>query len=188
MLERRHTTQLFIAIVAAALSSGCLSSDLIRCSADVHCNFGERCNNHICESDGTFVGNFLVCPTDLQPTFADIDTKILKVSCGTGSDTCHSPAGAKDSGALDLQTDAYKALLGAGGTGEPSINPEGSEKSLLRVKPADPDNSLLFIKMRLKSLTDPRYGAGMPFTQPGSVCPTTLEALKTWITNGAKKD
>ena len=187
MAQRRHTTRLFFVIVAALVSAGCLG-DIVRCSADVHCNLGEVCTEHICVSDGTFVGNYFICPSELSPTFKSIDEKILKVTCGTGSDTCHSPAGAKDSGALDLQTNAYQALLGAAGTGEPAINPEGSAKTMLRVKPGDADNSLFFIKMKLKSLTDPTYGAGMPFTQPGSVCPATLETLKTWIANGAKND
>ena len=59
--------------------------------------------------------------------------------------------------------------------------------SLLRVAPGDAGGSMLYIKLTLKTVNDLHYGAGMPLTTPGSVCPEALDAFKTWIDDGAKR-
>jgi hypothetical protein len=129
---------------------------------------------------------FAVCPAGLQPTFESIHTNILAVSCGTDGSICHSAEGGVDSGQLVLAKDPYSALLGADGTGEGASNISGSVRDLKRVVPGDPDHSFLVIKLSTKTLADPQFGAGMPRTDPGSVCPATLKAIKDWITAGAK--
>jgi hypothetical protein len=130
---------------------------------------------------------YAVCPSDLTPTFGSINGRVLQVSCGTATNKCHSAAGAFDSGGADYQTDPYVALLGPDGQGAPANNISGSVRNLLRVRPGDPANSLLVLKLRTKTGTDPQYGSGMPFGQPGSVCPPTLDAISRWIASGAAK-
>ena len=126
----------------------------------------------------------------MDASFSAIYTRMLATaSCGDQSVACHSTVGAtRTRSLLDFTLDAsavYAELLGDGG-GEPATNPCGDAgRVLLRVVPYDAGASLLYIKLTLTSC-DPRYGAGMPLFTPGSVCPPTLEALKTWIDDGAK--
>lgn len=120
-----------------------------------------------------------VCADDLQPSFASIREKVFRVSCGTATSTCHSAEGAQLSGGMNLEDDPYRALLA------PANNQEGSVKGLQRVKPGDPEQSFLVIKLRTTSSADPRYGSGMPFLTPGSVCDDTLDAIRAWIAAGA---
>jgi hypothetical protein len=136
--------------------------------------------------DGGCPAAFAVCPTGLDPTFDSIRTKILEVSCGTGGSICHSSEGGTDSGELILASDPYTALLGPDGTGAPASNISGSIRTLRRVVPGDPDHSFLILKLSTKVLNDPMYGAGMPRTDPGSVCPETLSTIRDWIAAGAK--
>lgn len=91
-----------------------------------------------------------------------------------------------DSGQLVLAKDPYAALLGADGMGEFASNISGSLRDLRRVVPGDPEHSFLILKLSTKTLADPLYGAGMPRTDPGSVCPKALGTIKDWITAGAK--
>jgi hypothetical protein len=88
---------------------------------------------------------------------------------------------------LDYSLDAsavYAELLGDGG-GHPSTNLSGDGGRIPRVAPFDSDASMLYIKLTLTTHDNPYYGAGMPLPTPGSVCPATLEAVKTWIDQGA---
>jgi hypothetical protein len=126
-----------------------------------------------------------VCPAGLDPTFDSIRSKILDVSCGTTGSICHSSEGGTDSGELVLAGDAYAALLGPDGTGALASNIAGSMRNLRRVVPGDPDHSFLILKLSTTVLNDPSYGAGMPRTDPGSVCPETLRAIRDWIAAGA---
>ncbi|MFI5306014.1 MAG: hypothetical protein ACHQ53_01600 [Polyangiales bacterium] len=130
---------------------------------------------------------FAVCPSGLEPTFDSIRTSLLSVSCGTDGTACHSSAGFMDSGELNLADDPYTNLLGADGMGARASNIAGKARNLKRVVPGDPDHSFLVIKLQTKSSADPDYGSGMPFTAPGSVCPATLDAIRTWITNNASR-
>jgi len=119
--------------------------------------------------------------------FGSIREGVFARSCGTSGGACHSPAGAPDSGGLDLATDPYSALVGADGRGAPASNFAGSVPDLVRVIPGDPDHSFLVIKLRTTVGADPRYGSGMPFPDPGSVCPETLDAIAGWIRSGAPR-
>jgi hypothetical protein len=133
-----------------------------------------------------------VCPPGIEASFTSILTKVLATpSCGTNiAGNCHSTSGASAAGAgnmLDYSLDAgavYAELLGDGG-GHLSTNLAGSAGSIPRVAPFDAGASMLYIKLTLTTRADPRYGAGMPLTAPGSVCPATLDAVKTWIDQGA---
>jgi hypothetical protein len=142
---------------------------------------------HTPSADGGKQSMDAVCPTGLQPTFDSLRTKIFSVSCGTDGDSCHSRDGSVNSAGLNLSDDPYTALLGTDGKGARANNIAGSEKNLVRVVPADPDHSFLIIKLSTRTGTDPKYGSGMPFTDPGSVCPDTLATIKQWIASGAQK-
>jgi hypothetical protein len=132
-------------------------------------------------------GGYAVCASSVQPSFGSINGAVLQVSCGIGTGACHSTAGSINSGGLDLQGDPYTALLGPDGKGAPANNLVGTVKNLIRVKPGDPTNSYLVIKLHTMTGTDPQYGSGMPFGTPGSVCPPTLDAINQWIASGAAK-
>jgi hypothetical protein len=132
---------------------------------------------------------YAVCLADNSPTFANIESHLFAVSCAVGSN-CHSTAevALRGGGQLDLEGDVYVHLLGADGVGAPANNEEGSRRDLVRVKPGDPDNSLLFIKLRITNNTDRTYGSGMPYPTPGSVCPSTTALIRNWIAQGAPND
>jgi len=123
----------------------------------------------------------------MEATFDSIHTKVFAVSCGTGGNTCHSRRGSGNSGQLNLADDPYTALLGPDGNGAKANNIEGTEKNLRRVVPGDPDQSFLVIKLSTRSSQDPKYGSGMPFGAPGSVCPDALATIRAWIEDGAKQ-
>lgn len=150
------------------------------CKTDDECTPETECTGGKCTPKA-------VCPTGLEPTFDSISTKIFAMSCGTSTSGCHSRKGALNSGGLNLADDPYTALLGSDGKGAPAANIAGTEKDLVRVVPSDADNSFLVIKLSTRTSQDPKYGSGMPFTAPGSVCPDTLATIRTWIADGAKK-
>jgi hypothetical protein len=133
---------------------------------------------------------YAVCPPDMDASFGSIFSQMLSTqSCGTNvSQGCHSSSGPTATGnLLDYTLDAsavYAELLGDGG-GQPAENLSGSAK-MHRVVPFDAGASMLYTKLTLKTLSDPQYGAGMPYTAPGSVCPAALDAVKIWIDHGAK--
>ncbi len=150
------------------------------CKVDDDCTPQTECSGGTCVRKA-------VCPTGLEPTFDSIHTKIFAASCGTEGGNCHSHDGALYSAGLNLADDPYTALLGSDGKGELAGNISGSEMNLRRVVPGDPDLSFLVIKLSTRTGMDPKYGSGMPFTDPGSVCPDTLATIKQWIASGAKK-
>ena len=161
--------------IVAALVCGCgSSSDQGGCS-------GSDCQT------------FAVCPAGIQPTFDSINTSVFAKSCALSE--CHGAANAINAGGLDLETDPYTALLGTDGMGAPGNNIPGTMRNprppappvLRRVVPGDPDASYLVIKLSTTARADPKYGSGMPYTAPGSVCPETLKAVRDWIQAGAKK-
>jgi hypothetical protein len=157
---------------AKAPPSGCMRDD--DCTPEMECT-ASKCVSRA------------VCPMGLEATFESIRTKIFAVSCGTTGSGCHSHDGGNDSGGLILADDPYTALLGADGKGATAYNIAGNTKNLRRVAPGDPDHSFLVIKLGTRTGQDPAYGSGMPFTDPGSVCPETLSTIRAWITAGAKQ-
>lgn len=150
------------------------------CTVDDDCRPEMECKRGTCMAR-------LVCPMGLEATFASIRTNVFAVSCGTDGSACHSHDGGNDSGGLILADDPYMALLGPDGKGAPAYNIDGATKNLRRVVPGDPDHSFLVIKLSTRMGQDPAYGSGMPFNDPGSVCPDTLSKIRAWITAGAQQ-
>ncbi len=136
-------------------------------------------------------GGYAVCPPGLDASFDELRTRMFATrSCGADqAHNCHSTSGAAAVGTfLDFTLDAgavYAELLGPDGGGQPAANVAGDAK-VLRVVPHDAGASMLYIKLTLKTAADPHYGAGMPFTAPGSVCPEALDAVRAWIDQGAR--
>jgi hypothetical protein len=144
------------------------------------------------EAGADIDAGFAVCPPGIDATFSSILTKMLATS-GCGTDrvlNCHSASGAAPSGTgnlLDFAADAatvYTELLGPDGGGRWAVNLAGAAH-VKEVVPGDASASFLYIKLVLKTSTDPQYGAGMPMDPPGSVCPAAVDAVKRWIEQGA---
>ena len=78
----------------------------------------------------------------------------------------------------------YAELLGADGGGQRSVDAQGDAgEVVLRVAPGDASASLLYIKLAMTALYDPRYGEAMPPVD--TVCPAAIDAVKAWIDDGA---
>jgi len=140
-------------------------------------------------------GGYRVCPCNIEPTFSSIYTKVMATdSCGADRNgACHSATGGINSGVLYYEFEggfdpraAYVEFLGADGGGAPAQNVEGMVP-IKRVVPGSPDASMLYIKVTTMGI-DPKYGHGMPRDFPGSVCPATVDAVRTWIEQGAPFD
>jgi hypothetical protein len=124
-----------------------------------------------------------VCPSVIQPIYSSIDQSLLKVTCTQ----CHSGSLAASSGGLDMSGDAFGQLVGVvaqNSQAQPGSRPAG----LLRVKPGDPDNSLLYQKVLIGTAPSPQFGEGMPLDNPGSVCQQTRDAIRDWILAGALRN
>ncbi len=146
-------------------------------------------------ASGSMGGLSTLCPDGMVATFPSIFFQMLSTGgCGAGQPyDCHSSTGTlpKAEGGtgslLDFSLDAavvYEELLGVDGGGYPAVNVDGDAGGVvLRVAPGDADASLLYIKLALVTLSDPRYGRAMPPTQ--IVCPSALDAVKAWIDDGA---
>jgi hypothetical protein len=122
----------------------------------------------------------------IPATLSSLNQQLFQVSCNFSS--CHDSSAGHDQGSLDLMTDPYGALLGADGGGVPAQNIKGTATGLLRVKPGDPENSLLWIKLKLNlpaKVSDALYGEAMPETAPGTVPQNVLDAVYAWIDAGA---
>jgi hypothetical protein len=139
---------------------------------------------------------YVVCLPGLDASFGSLYTQMFSTSsCGTDRPlNCHSGSGASPRGTgnlLDFEAGAaqvYAELLGPDGGGHRSTNLAGSLTHVLRVVPGDASASMLYIKLMLTTSADPQYGAGMPLDYPGSVCPATIDAVKTWINEGAAQN
>lgn len=157
-------------------------------------------------SDASADAGYAVCPPDLDASFSDLLGRMFstQASCGTGTAfNCHSPTGASPAGVghglnmalVDSGVDGgldpaaiYAELVNhkAANVGCIPSLVDGGCPNIDRVVPGDAGASLLYIKLTLTNTTDPVYGAGMPLNAPGSICPEALDAVKTWIEQGAK--
>ena len=81
----------------------------------------------------------------------------------------------------------YAELLGADGGGHVAANVGGFGPPVERVVPYEAGASLLYIKLTLDDASA-RYGAGMPLTDPGSMCPAAVSAVRAWILAGAPQN
>jgi hypothetical protein len=152
----------------------------------------------VAEAGADAEAGYAVCVPDIDASYTALLTTIFSTgSCGTDQMfDCHSSSGASAEGTgnlLDFTLDAgavYAELLGADGGGHTATNLAGDSGGIpiLRVAPNDAGASMLYVKLTLTTHDDPRYGAGMPLTDPGSVCPATLDAVKAWIDNGAQQN
>jgi hypothetical protein len=131
----------------------------------------------------------IVCPPGMDASWGSIYTQMIgTASCGANSDTCHTTK-ARNNGAspIDYSLDAgavWAELLGDGG-GAPAGNFDHPDAHFLRVAPGDAEASMLYHKLIVDSGNDPVYGAGMPLTNPGGVCPAAVSAVADWINGGA---
>lgn len=150
----------------------------VACIFETDCVEGEVCTAGSC---------LLVpptCPKNLKPTFTDINAQLFQLGCGSKSNACHGDAAVTDHvNGLSLQTDPYKHLVGV-----LADNVGGRPKGILRVKQGDALQSLLVIKLKLKTADDPVYGSSMPFDNPGAICDDTIKVISQWIAAGAPND
>lgn len=127
--------------------------------------------------------DFAICPTasgKAMTTLDEVDQALFVPSCVGG---CHKPGGLFP--ALDFTITDHSMLLAALLAPSTSMAVKVSEP---RVMPGDADHSVLMHKMMVTATSqnpDPQYGRGMPTSFPGSVCPDTAEALRTWIDSGS---
>lgn len=168
------------ACAALAGAAGCTGGVApLECALAADCSPGETCARGAC-----VLATPSICPT-LQPTFASLQAGLLAPSCGSKTTGCHSAASVA-TGKLDLETDAWKALLGAG-QGAPAAAVAGRPAGLLLVKPGDPDQSFLVQKLKILTPTA-ALGEGMPPDAPRSVCAEAVEVVRAWIAQGALKN
>jgi hypothetical protein len=118
--------------------------------------------------------------------FDAINSEILQLSCARFT-ACHSVAGASNAGHLNLDdrvTDPYAALVG-----HASYNAQAKAEGKLRVRPCDPVDSLMWIKLNLplSSKKDMGYGESMPVNNP-HLPDSVLAAIHDWIARGALRD
>jgi hypothetical protein len=139
--------------------------------------------------------SYAFCPDSVDASFGSLATNLFGSMQGCVS-ICHItirlPDGTQVPAPMngDLAFDQspasiYAQLLGPDGGGRIASNEAGTDRTILRVAPFDPDASLLYIKLNLHTFADPRYGSGMPGNTPGSVCPPAIEAVHDWIAQGA---
>jgi hypothetical protein len=128
-----------------------------------------------------------MAPFTVPHNFAQINTAILQPLCAAFS-ACHSVRGARTAGMLDLNdasVDPFSQLVNI-----PATNKRAMMENKVRVKPCDPDNSLLWIKLNLPlSATNPNvgYGETMPKDNP-HLPKEQLDAIRDWIARGALRD
>jgi hypothetical protein len=121
-----------------------------------------------------------VCPL-IGPRWSEINAHLIQVGCGvrdSSTGICHSTTGAMTSSGLYLEGDPYDRLVG-----KPS-----RDGGFTLVKPGDPDNSFLMIKLKLTTTFDPKFGSGMPPDNPGQTCATAQDAVRQWIASGAVRN
>ncbi len=102
----------------------------------------------------------------IEATFSSIQKNILTPGCVNRG--CHPPAGP-----MSLKEgEAYQNLVN-----------QPSAYGMPRVDPGKPDNSALYLKV----VGDARTGARMPLNAP-PLSQEQIDAIRTWIQNGAKND
>ena len=107
------------------------------------------------------------CTPLFAPTFREIHTRRLSVTCSSGIGSCHGPAGRQGGLALADFDEAYALLL-------------GNDGAKARVIPGDPECSEL-----VRRLED----TGANVMPPGEPLPEGERcAVRIWIENGALKE
>ena len=107
--------------------------------------------------------------TTTQVSFSKCVAPLLLANCSGGG--CHG--GDTPEFGLQLERDIYKNIVGVNSAqGFP----------LKQIEPGDPDGSYLYLKL---IQDNPKGGARMPLER-GILWPEQLEAIRTWIAEGAK--
>jgi hypothetical protein len=138
--------------------------------------------------------SYTVCATDLDASFSSLLANVFDTpSCGTNrTNNCHSFAGSRGTGGGSLLSfegdagDVYAELVGPDGGLIRSTDVDYFSANIPRVVPGDAGASMLYVKLTLDAGNVMPYGGGMPQQNPGSVCPAVLDAVRTWIDQGAK--
>ncbi len=109
-------------------------------------------------------------------SFELLQTELFAKSCALSG--CH--VGSTPTGGLVLAgLTTHEQLINI----DP-VNTAAKADGLKRVKPGQPDNSFLLVK--LKAITKPEYGARMPLGSH-ELSDSQIEFIRTWITQGAPK-
>jgi len=119
-------------------------------------------------------------------TWTKVYESVFVESGCVGGGACHQSAMAPSKLALGDQAMAYKDLINVaamgmnlpGGTTAPNCGGTG----VMRVKPGDPDNSLLVQKLEEKQ----KCGSAMP--PGGGLEPEKVTLVRDWVKAGAKMD
>jgi hypothetical protein len=112
----------------------------------------------------------------VDPTFSSIQEKVFKQSCSSSS--CHSTLGGRGGLVLDSTT-TYENLVNCVCSNTAAIN-----AGLKRVVPGQPDSSFLMIKLTGPGIDE---GEPMPYSN-GKLNQQALDAIRTWIANGAPRN
>lgn len=113
----------------------------------------------------------------VQPTWTSIQAEVFDKNCATSG--CHD--GITKRGDLNLEPSAsYASLVGVS---PKNRSTEGGD--LKRVVPGNPDKSFLLIKL---VGPNPTQGKRMPLGNQPPLDEVTIQAIRTWIANGAKED
>ena len=125
-----------------------------------------------CEGGGVHDPDFGMLDSPVSPTLSSIQSSVFSQSCAFVG--CHG--GDTPAQGLELAPGAaFENLVGA---------PSSEQPSFLRVKPGDAGDSYLFMKLVGDRRID---GERMPFGgDPLDI--TQLDAIMTWIENGAPND
>jgi mono/diheme cytochrome c family protein len=118
-----------------------------------------------------------LCVAGLQPTFADIHTKVLVASCNG----CHTKDGAA---AFAPFADSNPAIALAWLRDNTPANAAARTDGLRRVKSGSAAKSLLIDKLDASTHLA-KYGALMPQGGTHGACPETVATIARWIDNGA---
>ena len=162
------------AFLAAWTPQGCIGgTSPLECAIDTDCPGG------FCAA-GTCHAGTRTCPA-LQPTFSSINRNLLQISCGANQNNCHAATSPGVGSGPSFAGDPYRVLVAA-----PAANRMGTARGLTLVKPGDPGNSFLLLKLRLTDPADPLYGSGQPASAPGSICAAAQDVIAAWIAQGAQ--
>lgn len=109
-------------------------------------------------------------------SFELLERELFAPNCALSG--CH--VGANPAGGLVLTgSSVYEQLIDIA-----PANAAAQSDGLRRIKPGQPDNSFLLLK--LKAITKPEYGARMPLGSH-ALTENQVEFVRTWITQGAPK-
>jgi putative endonuclease len=115
--------------------------------------------------------------------FAQINAQVLQPSCAAFS-SCHSAAGRRNAGNLDMSSNPYAALVGVD-----ADNLKAQSEGKKRVDPGNLDNSFLWVKLNLTMATDRKTGYGEPMPYASERLPKPqLDGIREWILAGAAND